>query len=108
LLLDEPSSGLDESETEAFGALLQDLAREGRGVLMVEHDMDLVMSVCDVIHVLDFGEVISSGEPADVRADKRVQNAYLGYSDDADADHTRTDLEAVHDTTLIPAVEAQA
>ena len=61
LLLDEPSSGQDESETEAFGELLRELAAEGRGILMVEHDMDLVMSVCDEIHVLDFGAVIASG-----------------------------------------------
>ncbi len=48
---------------------------------MVEHDMDLVMSVCDVIHVLDFGRVIASGAPAAIRANPDVQRAYLGYSD---------------------------
>jgi branched-chain amino acid transport system ATP-binding protein len=78
LLLDEPSSGLDESETDDFGELLRELAGEGRGVLMVEHDMDLVMAVCDEIHVLDFGTIIASGTPAQVRADRRVQEAYLG------------------------------
>ena len=82
LLLDEPSSGQDETETDAFGELLRDLAAEGRGILMVEHDMDLVMAVCDVIHVLDFGAVIASGAPADVRSDPAVQKAYLGYSDE--------------------------
>jgi branched-chain amino acid transport system ATP-binding protein len=81
LLLDEPSSGLDESETDAFGDLLKELAAEGCAILMVEHDMDLVMSVCDEIHVLDFGQIIASGRPADVRADERVQRAYLGYSE---------------------------
>jgi branched-chain amino acid transport system ATP-binding protein len=81
LLLDEPSSGLDESETDAFGELLAQLAAEGRGILMVEHDMDLVMSVCDDIHVLDFGRVIASGPPAEIRSNPQVQQAYLGYSD---------------------------
>ncbi len=103
LLLDEPSSGQDESETDVFGELVRDLAAEGRGVLMVEHDMDLVMTVCDVIHVLDFGSVIASGTPAEVRGDPAVQKAYLGYSHEPD-DETRTDLQPVEATTTIPAV----
>ncbi|HEY1117492.1 MAG TPA: hypothetical protein VGE43_07285, partial [Acidimicrobiales bacterium] len=84
LLLDEPSSGLDESETDAFGGLLKELAAEGCAILMVEHDMDLVMGICDDIHVLDFGEVIASGTPAQIRTDEKVQRAYLGYSETAD------------------------
>ena len=97
LLLDEPSSGLDESETDDFGQLLAELAHEGRAILMVEHDMDLVMSVCDDIHVLDFGRVIASGPPAAVRADAAVQQAYLGYSDEAA-------VEPVDDTQAMEAV----
>jgi branched-chain amino acid transport system ATP-binding protein len=81
LLLDEPSSGLVESETERFGLLLRRLAEQGRAILMVEHDMDLVMNTCDYIYVLDFGTVISAGTPAEIRVDPRVQQAYLGTLD---------------------------
>jgi branched-chain amino acid transport system ATP-binding protein len=106
LLLDEPSSGLDETETDAFGELLRDLAAEGRAILMVEHDMDLVMAVCDTIHVLDFGSIIASGDPAAIRRDPVVQKAYLGYSDeDGDSGpaeaHTAVDLPVVSDDTMV-------
>lgn len=78
LLLDEPGSGLDDDESIAFGDLLIELAREGLSILIVEHDVDLVMRICDRIFVLDFGQIIASGNPADVRADASVQAAYLG------------------------------
>ena len=78
LLLDEPGSGLDEHESEALGALLLQLAADGMAVLLVEHDMELVMRVCDRVHVLDFGHVVASGSPDEIRADPRVQTAYLG------------------------------
>jgi len=79
LLLDEPASGQSDDETRAFEALLRRLAREdGLTILLVEHDMALVMDVCDRIHVLDFGEVISVGTPDEVRGDQRVRDAYLG------------------------------
>ncbi len=77
LLLDEPASGLSEQEMADLGSHLRRLS-ERMGVLLVEHNMDLVMSVCDRIVVLDFGKVISSGNPDEVRADPAVTTAYLG------------------------------
>jgi branched-chain amino acid transport system ATP-binding protein len=78
VLLDEPSSGLDDDESEAFGDLLIALAKRGLAILIVEHDIDLVMKVCDHIHVLEFGHIIARGTPAEIRKDKAVQAAYLG------------------------------
>jgi len=78
LLLDEPCSGLDERETDVLGALLTSLAAEGRAVVLVEHDTELVLRVCTTVHVLDFGQVIASGTPEEIRHDALVQAAYLG------------------------------
>ncbi|MBX3286054.1 MAG: ATP-binding cassette domain-containing protein [Actinobacteria bacterium] len=78
LLLDEPSSGLDDGETAELGAVLADLADQGLAVLLVEHDMSLVMGSCHDIHVLDFGRIIASGSPAEIQRDEAVLGAYLG------------------------------
>ena len=79
LLLDEPSSGLDHAETERFGETLQFLVRErGSGILLVEHDMSLVMRVCEHIYVLDFGTLLFDGTPAEVTDSAAVRQAYLG------------------------------
>jgi ABC-type branched-subunit amino acid transport system ATPase component len=79
LLLDEPSSGLDGGETERFGEILtQVVAERGIGILLVEHDMALVMTICDYVHVLDFGTMIFEGTTADVSASAEVRAAYLG------------------------------
>ena len=78
LLLDEPSSGLSETETESFGELLRELAGQGRAVLIVEHDMPLIMRISDRIHVLDRGVLIASGTPGEIQADPAVRKAYLG------------------------------
>ncbi|KAK1184994.1 ABC transporter ATP-binding protein [Streptomyces sp. NBS 14/10] len=78
LLLDEPAAGQDAEETERFAALLRSLADGGTAVLLVEHDMSLVMGVCDEVYVLDLGAVVACGPPARIRQDKAVLAAYLG------------------------------
>ena len=79
IMLDEPSAGLDKSETEELAAILNSLTASGDiGVLLVEHDMSLVMSVCSNIYVLNFGELICAGPADEVRSSKAVQEAYLG------------------------------
>jgi len=85
LLLDEPSSGLNQEETVELGRVLVDLASRGIAVLLVEHDMSLVMNICDHVSVLDYGAVISRGDPASVQADPAVQAAYLGVVEEEPA-----------------------
>jgi branched-chain amino acid transport system ATP-binding protein len=80
LLLDEPASGLDESESDDFAQLLLELAGEGMAILLVEHDVQLVMKVCAQIHVLDFGAILAVGTPDEIQKDERVLEAYLGAS----------------------------
>jgi branched-chain amino acid transport system ATP-binding protein len=82
LLLDEPAGGLDAEELSALAELIRELA-SSTAVMLVEHHMDLVMSVCDRVVVLDFGRVIASGEPAAIREDDGVLEAYLGRADGA-------------------------
>ncbi len=78
LLLDEPASGLDESESDTFADLLLELAAEGMAVLLVEHDVQLVMKVCRYINVLDFGAILAVGTPDEIQGNQAVLDAYLG------------------------------
>jgi branched-chain amino acid transport system ATP-binding protein len=78
LLLDEPASGQDVGETQAFGEVLREVSAEGVAVVLVEHDIQLVMDVCARIHVLDLGRVLAVGAPAEIQRDEAVLSAYLG------------------------------
>ena len=80
ILLDEPASGLDEVETRRFADILESLRADGMAVLLVEHDIDLVLGLCSRICVLDLGVLIAMGGPDEVRANPKVQDAYLGTS----------------------------
>ena len=84
LLLDEPSSGLDDDETRRFGEILTSVVdQRALGILLVEHDMELVMTICDYLYVLDFGTPIFQGTPSETQASAIVRSAYLGESDEA-------------------------
>ena len=80
MLLDEPAAGLDTAESQVLGVHLRGLLDEGITVFMIDHDMGLVLSVCDYIYVLDFGRIIAEGTPAEIRRNPMVILAYLGES----------------------------
>lgn len=80
VLLDEPAAGLDTAESRALGRRLQDIAGEGTTLVLVDHDMDLIFEICDMVYVLDFGKLVATGTPKEIRANERVRAAYLGTS----------------------------
>jgi sulfate-transporting ATPase len=100
LMLDEPASGLDNFESGELGKLIVRLAREwGIGILLVEHDVPLVLSVCDTVTVMQFGKVLAEGTPAEISDNRAVLEAYLG-EDETDqlaraVDSEESPLEAI-------------
>jgi ABC-type branched-subunit amino acid transport system ATPase component len=78
LLMDEPAAGLDDLESADFQELVREVASSGVGIVLIDHDMGLIMKVCDRLHVLDFGRTVASGTPQQVARDPAVIAAYLG------------------------------
>jgi len=106
LLLDEPGSGLNTTETTALGEVLLALASTGIGVLLVEHDMELAMRVSDTLYVLEFGRIIATGAPAAIQADSAVRLAYLGAEAHALGHHATVLDEAVPDDSVLETTAA--
>ncbi|MBL7492275.1 ATP-binding cassette domain-containing protein [Frankia sp. AgB1.9] len=115
LLLDEPAAGLDNTESAWLGERIRGIAANGTGVLLVDHDVALVLGVCDHIYVLEFGKLIAEGDPAAIRANRAVADAYLGNTHTAeppaaqptDPPDAQTDIEPAGEPTHeTPAVTA--
>ena len=83
IILDEPAAGLNDTETAELAKLIRRIQEEYKcTILLVEHDMGLVMDICDTVCAISFGTLLAIGTPAEVQADKSVQSAYLGTSEE--------------------------
>jgi branched-chain amino acid transport system ATP-binding protein len=97
VLLDEPAAGLDTHESQVLGSQLRALLSSGITVFLIDHDMALVLNVCDYLYVLDFGRIVAEGTPAEIRVNPAVVAAYLGERAGAAQAHGDDVLAAVHD-----------
>ena len=95
VLMDEPAAGLDTDESELLGRRMRAIIDHGITILLVDHDMGLVLSVCDYIYVIEFGKLIAEGPPAVIRGDERVITAYLGEQARADVEEAKRILATV-------------
>jgi branched-chain amino acid transport system ATP-binding protein len=102
IMLDEPASGLDTSESQHLGRQLRRVVNEGVSMLLVDHDMGLVLNICDTVYVIDFGKLLAHGEPEQVRTNPDVLRAYLGGMSGSE-----TDQEAVAAEPLMAAPAAE-
>jgi len=97
VLLDEPAAGLDSAESHELGSQLRGLLDVGITVFLIDHDMGLVLSICDYLYVLDFGKIIAEGTPAQIRSNPDVVAAYLGASAGDAAERGLDPIAATHD-----------
>lgn len=102
LILDEPAAGMNHVEAEQLSKLIRSLATQGLTIIFIEHNVGMVLGTCDRIVVLNFGEVLAEGTPAEIAADPRVIDAYLGSAEDGDGTGAAAQDRATPDPTIHP------